>query len=88
MNYSFLTTMYDRDIIIHTAVRSHGADKFTYHEKYFVKKLEKIIFYQIYVCLGVNNFIHCRRITVHGHVNIFVKKSPMQTESNQEVTLK
>ena len=33
MNYSALTTMYERDIRSHTVVTSHGAGMVTYHEK-------------------------------------------------------
>ena len=31
MNYSYPTTMYEKEISIHTVVMSHGAGKVTYH---------------------------------------------------------
>ena len=34
MNYSFLTTMYEQDIGVHTVVKSHRAGKVTYHENF------------------------------------------------------
>ena len=50
MNYSFLTTMYERDIRIHTVVTSDGAGKITYHKKRV--KIVTNIFDQKYVHLG------------------------------------
>ena len=60
--------------------------------KSFKQKLQKIFFYQKYVHLGENNFIHFSRITVvHIHVMFFSKihhscHSVTKTESNEEVT--
>ena len=39
MNYSFLTTMNERDSRTHTVVISYGADKVNYNENYFKQKL-------------------------------------------------
>ena len=39
MDYSFLTTMNERDFKIHTVVTSNGADKVNYHENYLKQKL-------------------------------------------------
>ena len=64
MNYSFLATTYEKNIIIHTVVTLHGADKVTYHEKIVKQKLFIIFFYQKYVDLGETTFIHCSWITV------------------------
>ena len=64
------------------------------HEKEIKQKLQNLFFYQKYVHLGKNTFIHCSRITVvHIHVTVFLKNLPdlltvTQTESNQEVTTK
>ena len=44
-----------------------------YHEMFLSKSGKKIFFYQKYVYLGENTFIHCSRITVvHVHVNVFL----------------
>ena len=32
MNYRFVTTMYEKDIIIHTVFIAHDADNVTYHD--------------------------------------------------------
>ena len=48
-----------------------------YHEIQFKQKLQTLFFYQKYVHLSGNTFIHCSRITiVHIHVNVFLYKSP------------
>ena len=39
MNYSFLTTMNERDSRIHTVIMSNGVDKVNYYENYFMQKL-------------------------------------------------
>ena len=58
---------------------------------------KKIFFYQKYVHLGKNTFIHCSRITVvHVHVNVIFKIHPaclcdakaIKPGSNQKMTNK
>ena len=45
--------------------------------KTFKQKLNKLFFYQKYVFLGENTFIHCIQITVvHIRVNVFLLNSP------------
>ena len=39
MNYSFLTTMNERDSRIHTVVTSNGADEVNHNANYFKQKL-------------------------------------------------
>ena len=62
-----------------------------YHGKLFKPNL---FFFQEYVHLGENIFIHCSRITIiHIQVNVFSlnfakRVNVTQTESNQEVTKK
>ena len=73
MNYSFLTTMYKRDVRINSVSKSNGAVKVTYHELVLKQKLEILFFYQKYVYLGKHTSIHYIRINAtHAHVNIFV----------------
>ena len=44
-----------------------------YHEQFIKPKLQKIFFYQKYVHLGKNTFIHCSQRTVaYVHVNVFL----------------
>ena len=66
MKYSFLTTMYERDIKMHTVVTSDGAGK-VYHEKSLCK-------YWKYYFITRNTYIWAGSgmTVVHDHVNIFV----------------
>ena len=95
MNFTYPNTMY-KSIL----AQMYGISGITFtifafdHEKGIKQKLQKLFFYQKYVHLGKNTFIHCSRITVvHIHVTVFLKNLPdlltvTQTESNQEVTTK
>ena len=94
MNYSYPTTIYESILaqIYEFQVFYFTAFAF-YHEQNFKVKIAKnISFYQKYVQLGKNAFIHCSWITVvHVHVYVFSLKftqrvTVTQTESNQEVT--
>ena len=62
-NYSILTTLYDRDIRTQTESMSNRAGQVTYHEQCSKLKLYIIFFYDKYIHLGENTFIHCSRIT-------------------------
>ena len=94
MNFTYPTTMYT-SILAQMYVFLVLFTIFAFnHEKEIKQKLQKIFFYQKYVHLGKNTFIHCSRITVvHNYVNVFSLKlahrvTVTQTESNQEVTKK
>ena len=72
INYSSLATMYERYIKTHSVVTVYGAGKRTYHENILNKK-KYFFFFQKYVYVGINKFIHCRKITVgQVGVNIFI----------------
>ena len=73
MNYSYPTIMYE-SILAKMYVFLVLFTIFAfYHEKSFKQKLQNIFFYQKYVHLGKNTFIHCSRITVlHIYVNVFL----------------
>ena len=47
INCSFLTTMYEMDIEIHTVVTPHGAGKVTYHEKLLGNSVNNIFLPEI-----------------------------------------
>ena len=73
MNYSYPTTM-DESILtqMYAFLVLFACFAFN-HEKSFKQKLQKIFFYQKYVQLCENTFIHCSRITVvHIRVNGFL----------------
>ena len=73
MSYSYPNTMYE-SILAQKYVFLVLFTIFAfYHENFFKQKWKKIFFYQKYVHLGENTFIHCSRITVvHVHVNVFL----------------
>ena len=92
MNYNYPTTMYE-SILPKCMHFWYYLRVFAfYHEKVLSKNYKKIFFYQKYVHLGENNFIHFSRITVvHIRVIFFSKihhscHSVTKTESNEEVT--
>ena len=92
MNYSYQTTMYESILAQMYAFLVLFACFCFLPRKSFKQKLQKIFFYQKYVHLGENNFIHFSRITViHIRVIFFSKihhscYSVTNTESNEEVT--
>ena len=64
MNFSYPTTMYESfltQMYVYLVLFTIFA---FYHEKYFKQKMQKLSFYQKYVHLGKNTFIHCSQITV------------------------
>ena len=73
MNYSNLTTMYE-SIFAQMYVLLVLFTMFAFYREFFFKpKLQKIFFYQKYVYLGENTFIHCsQRTVVHVYVNAFL----------------
>ena len=72
MNYSYPTTMYESVLAQMYAFLVVFINFAFYSEKNLSKNCKKIFFYQKYVHLGENTFIHCSRITVvHVHVNVF-----------------
>ena len=74
MNYSVLTTMYERDIRIHTVVTSHGP---------IMKKAKNVnnIFLPEILTFGRK---HCSRLTVvNVRVNSFVQNSPSMSQRRE-----
>ena len=72
IKYNYLTTMYEHILFQMYLFLVLFTIFAFYHEKDFKQKLQKILFYEKYVHLGENTFIHCSRITVvHIHVNVF-----------------
>ena len=73
MNYNYPTTLHE-SILAQMYVFLVLFTIFAfYHEQFLSKKNAKIFFYQEYVRLGENTFIHCSRITVDRvHVNVFL----------------
>ena len=92
MNYSYSTTMYESILAQMYAFLVLFACFCFLPRTSFKQKLQKVFFYQKYVYLGENNFIHLSRITVvHIRVIFFSKiyhscHSVTKTESNEEVT--
>ena len=75
MNYSYPTTMYESILAQMYAFLVCIVCMFLLFtmKKSFKQKLQKIFFYQKYVHLGENTFIHCSRITVvYFRVNVFL----------------
>ena len=72
MRYNYPTTMYEIILAKMYVFLVLFTFLFFYHEN-FQAKVEIIFFYQKYVHLGENTFIHCSRITVvYVHVNVFL----------------
>ena len=63
MDYSYLTTMYEKESNIHIIVMSQEAGKVTYHTYVSSNMLNNIFFYQKCIHLGGNIFIHFSQIT-------------------------
>ena len=73
MSYSYPTSMYERILVQKYVFLVLFTIFAFYHESFLSKIGKKIFFYQKYVHLGENTFIHCSRITViHVHVNVFL----------------
>ena len=72
MSYSYPTTMYE-SILAQKFVILVLFTMFAFYHDFLSKKEKQIFFYQKYVHLGENTFIHCSRITVvHVNVNVFL----------------
>ena len=72
MSYSYPNTMHE-SIVAQKYVFLVLFTIFAFYHEFFLTKMEKKKFYQKYVHLGENTFIHCSQITaVHVHVNVFL----------------
>ena len=73
MRYNYPTTMYEiilAKMYVFLVLFTFFA---FYHKNFFKQKWKKIFFYQKYVHLDENTFIHCSRIiAVYVHVNVFL----------------
>ena len=72
MSYSYPTTMYE-SILAQKYVFLVSFTIFDFYHEIFKQNGKNIFFYQKYVHLGENTFIHCSRITVvHVNLNVFL----------------
>ena len=80
MHFSYPTTMFESILAQMYVFLVLFTISAFYHEKYLKQKLQKISFYQKYLHLGENTFIHCSGITVvRIHVHVFAAAEYSET---------